>query len=933
MPARIMVVDDDRQLESLINSLFRGKIINGDYRFCFVSDGQQALELLSADDAIDMVLTAIDLPRMGGLELLAQLEGDEFSRYRQYGLKTIVMSSCEDIANIRTAMNLGAVDFLTRPINPKDLEITIANTLEKVARDRENQRFRRIKEAELNQVEAKYRHIFENAVEGMFQASPGGSFIDVNSAIAEMLGYATSQHLLAQINDIGIQVFAEPGQYEQFSQLIETQARVKGFEFQAKCADGSLIWVSANARAVKEPQGSLLYYDGSLIDISDRITAQEALKRSQKDLEQRVKQRTQALAYANDQMVVEVAVRKHIEQSLRQSESKLRHVFEQAPVMMISVDDRGRICDVNDKWLAETGYARAEVMYKSADFLISLQPDEPEPEFGTEFWQADHIQDIPYCYRTKDGDDIDVLIDCVATVDPTGKAINLAVVRNITAQKQAEKQLQFAMFALERLSHLVAWCRPDGQITYVNKATTKALGYAKDELLNMSISQIDSSISASQWQSHWQELKTRKYLYYETTMCRKNGSIFPVEVTANYLEFGGEEYNFVFVKDISDRKQFESALQRSNSLLKAQREVAIDGILAVDEQGRIVSFNRRFCEMWDVPEALLNAGEANRLLSFLLTAVGLPEPLTDLIERTYDDPNDFQRDEIRLPGDRIFDCYSGPVMANDGKYFGMIWFFRDITDRVIAEEALQVEKEKSERLLLNILPEPIANRLKLEQGAIADRFSQVSVLFADIVDFTRVSARMSPQELVSMLNQIFSAFDHLADQHGLEKIKTVGDAYMVASGLPYYREDHMAAIAHMALDMREQMQQFNARTGESFRMRIGINAGPVVAGVIGTKKFIYDLWGDTVNIASRMESQGTADRIQVSEIIYEELADQFDFEPRGAIEVKGRGQMTTYFLTGRKPGAKSATDSSYDLDLSHNVEANQDVSQSVRLSS
>lgn len=211
---------------------------------------------------------------------------------------------------------------------------------------------------------------------------------------------------------------------------------------------------------------------------------------------------------------------------------------------------------------------------------------------------------------------------------------------------------------------------------------------------------------------------------------------------------------------------------------------------------------------------------------------------------------------------------------------------------------LSIEQEQSERLLLNVLPKPIAERLKQEDGAIADGFAEVTVLFADIVGFTQLANRLSPQELVALLNQVFSKFDHLAEQHGLEKIKTIGDAYMVVGGLPEVRTDHATAIAQMAIDMQQAIAQFNSETGESFSMRIGINTGPVVAGVIGIKKFIYDLWGDTVNIASRMESHGLPGCIQVTESTYAHLKYQYKFKHRGVIQVKGKGEMETYLLIG-----------------------------------
>lgn len=213
---------------------------------------------------------------------------------------------------------------------------------------------------------------------------------------------------------------------------------------------------------------------------------------------------------------------------------------------------------------------------------------------------------------------------------------------------------------------------------------------------------------------------------------------------------------------------------------------------------------------------------------------------------------------------------------------------------------LQIEQEKSERLLLSILPYPVAEQLKQGQNTIADSFPDATVLFADIVEFTKFAADRSPLEVVSMLNKIFSAFDWLAHKHGVEKIKTIGDAYMVVGGIPTPRIDHAEAIADMALDMLTEISRFQTSTGEQLNIRIGINSGPVVAGVIGTNKFIYDLWGDTVNISSRMESTGLLGCIQVTAATYNLLKDQYLFEERGIIDIKGKGEVTTYLLKGRK---------------------------------
>ena len=220
-------------------------------------------------------------------------------------------------------------------------------------------------------------------------------------------------------------------------------------------------------------------------------------------------------------------------------------------------------------------------------------------------------------------------------------------------------------------------------------------------------------------------------------------------------------------------------------------------------------------------------------------------------------------------------------------------------EAVRTRRALDLEREKSERLLLNVLPAPIAARLKQTDGVIADAFGEVTVLFADLVDFTRRSERIAPEQVVQALNDLFSVFDQLAQQRGLEKIKTIGDAYMVAGGLPEPRPDHAQAVAEMAMAMRDEVARHTDPGGQPLAVRIGIDTGPVVAGVIGTSKFSYDLWGDTVNTASRMESQGIAGCIQVTARTYQRLKDGYRFERRGPIPVKGKGEIVTYLLVGR----------------------------------
>ena len=221
----------------------------------------------------------------------------------------------------------------------------------------------------------------------------------------------------------------------------------------------------------------------------------------------------------------------------------------------------------------------------------------------------------------------------------------------------------------------------------------------------------------------------------------------------------------------------------------------------------------------------------------------------------------------------------------------------------LQRRAIERERDRADALLANVLPQKIADRLKTDPSHIADGFAEVTILFADIVGFTDLSARLSPAEVVAMLNRLFTAFDDLAEKHRLEKIKTIGDAYMVVGGLPEPRDDHAIAVAEMALEMREAVARVAEQTGHPLKVRIGLNSGPVVAGVIGKKKFAYDLWGDAVNTASRMESHGVVGEIQISESTFELVKERFEVEARGAIAVKGKGEMPTWLLRGRRAAA------------------------------
>ena len=219
-------------------------------------------------------------------------------------------------------------------------------------------------------------------------------------------------------------------------------------------------------------------------------------------------------------------------------------------------------------------------------------------------------------------------------------------------------------------------------------------------------------------------------------------------------------------------------------------------------------------------------------------------------------------------------------------------------------EQLAAAHRRSEELLINVLPMPIAERLKAGEQPIADQLDEVSVVFADIIGFTEIAAALEPGQLIALLNEVFTRFDRLAELHGLEKIKTIGDAYMAVAGAPRAVPDHAVAAAEMALDFIEAVAAVQGPGGTSLAARVGIASGPAIAGVIGTHRFSYDLWGDTVNTASRMESHGASGRVHVADGTRRRLGDRYLFEDRGLIEVKGKGAMRTWLLLGRRGAAE-----------------------------
>jgi guanylate cyclase len=257
----------------------------------------------------------------------------------------------------------------------------------------------------------------------------------------------------------------------------------------------------------------------------------------------------------------------------------------------------------------------------------------------------------------------------------------------------------------------------------------------------------------------------------------------------------------------------------------------------------------------------------------------------------------FARPSNNLPPALIVAFFVLNITALSSVAFVLLQYF--IRQKDLAFGLVRVEQEKSERLLLNVLPKEIAATLKNGDHTIAERFESASVLFADVVGFTSLSTEMSPEGMVNLLNEVFSYFDTLVEKYGLEKIRTIGDNYMVAAGVPRPRPDHAQALAAMALEMCNYLDEAHG-AGIPLNFRIGINSGPMIGGVIGKQKFHYDVWGDTVNTASRMESHGVPGKIQITQATHDLICDEFECSPRGTIQIKGKGEMQTWFVEGKK---------------------------------
>jgi two-component system NtrC family sensor kinase len=361
-----------------------------------------------------------------------------------------------------------------------------------------------------------------------------------------------------------------------------------------------------------------------------------------------------------------------------------------------------------------TGYSQVEVLGRNCKFLQGVDTDPEELDKLRQAIRGGQECEVTLKNYRKDGTPFWNDLKLSPVHDADGKLTHFVGIQtDITQRKLAEDKRRLMQFSIDCTADAAFWITPDGRFFYVNEAACKLLGYSREELLRLSVGDIDPELSLQAWVSNWQQSKEKGSGTVETEYRSRDGQVIPVEVTFNYLEFDDKEYNCAFARDISDRQRTQAALQRSNALLKAQHEAALDGILVLDETGAVASYNYRFCEMWDIPSEIVSERRDESLLNYILPRLLQPQEFLEKVTYLYDHPTISSRDEIHLRDGQVFDRYSAPVLSPEKEYYGRIWSFRDITERKYTEEALrqQVQRER----LVEMISRRIRQSLNLEE--------------------------------------------------------------------------------------------------------------------------------------------------------------------------------------------------------------------------
>jgi PAS domain S-box-containing protein len=616
-----------------------------------------------------------------------------------------------------------------------------------------------------------------------------------------------------------------------------------------------------------------------------------ALAQSKEELEIRVEQRTEAL---------------------KNSETKYRSLVEVANCIILRRDTTGKIKFLNEYGLIFFGFSGEEQVIgeniQGTIFPVSNDPNNS----NLPIWMNNSNMFQESRNMRHDGEQVWISWSNRPILDEEGNVLEiLSIGVDITERKRIESTLEEflslqratlesiadGILAVDRIGHITSYNQQFVDMFCLSQEVLSKPDYGlRLEFLAEQMLEPQGFMQRSQ--GFYQHPELQSYDLLELT----DGRV--LERYSRPQKLGDQIIGRVWsFQDITARVKAEQSLKEQEAYLRLIIDSIPQQIFWKDINLVFRGCNKNWAmyAQLDSPESVIgktdydlisNPELANTFRQHDQHIMGSNIPEMHVIQRKLNP--DQQGHSIWLDTSKL------PIIDADGKTIGILGVLDDITQRKLAEEALYAEQEKSERLLLNILPKVIADRLKQSHGVIADSFESVTVLFADIVGFTEISSAMSAQALVDLLNLIFSNFDTLSETYGLEKIKTIGDAYMVAGGIPVPTDTHAEAIASMALDMIDKVSELRDLTGQQLQIRIGIHTGAVIAGVIGTQKFIYDLWGDTVNIASRMESHSEVGKIQVTADTYQLLKNKFDLVERGAIEVKGKGLMQTYWLTNNK---------------------------------
>ena len=610
--------------------------------------------------------------------------------------------------------------------------------------------------------------------------------------------------------------------------------------------------------------------------------------------------------------------RRRTEAALNISQEKFAKAFRASPdFITISSLQTGNFIDVNESFLEASGYTHAEVLGQTVFDLGAWANHDDRIELRRLIAEQSAIKDLEIQLRKKNGDVMTALLSA-EIIELEGELCLLAVTKDITDRKRAEAAIAESQKKyrdlVESASTIILRWDTRGCITFLNSYGQEFFGYTEDEILGQNIIGTLVPAQADSWENLqlWIEELCQTPEYYqdaESENSRSTGENVWVKWSIKaILDDHGEINEILSIGfDISDRKRAEAALQEKEQYLRLILDNIPQQVFWKDTNLVFLGCNQNWAEAAQLgdPDEIVGKTDFD-----LLPDAAIAEQFRTQDRQIIE--TDTPQLHFIAPKVRSFDGKKSwldiskiPIHDHWGNVIGILGVIEDITLRKQAEEALAIEQERSEKLLLNVLPQAIADQLKqsldllqerTSKALIAESYDEVTVLFADIVSFTNLSANISAADLVGLLNRIFLVFDDLCEKHGIEKIKTIGDAYLAVGGLPSPRADHAEAIANMALDIQQEIKQFRTYEGHAIAVRVGINTGSVIAGVIGKKKFTYDLWGDTVNIANRMESHGIPGRIQVTESTYQRLKDRYQFERRGIVDIKGKGEMPTYWL-------------------------------------